>query len=157
MGFIFQRWIKPKLAQHQHLKEMCTSSRGSPIRSSTRPFFAANLRKPRMGETWLIGVSVSGEHCSRTWSHVVYAAEQTKIFGGALVYRANRMFKPWIPCSATAKIPSRKSRKLGKYLHKQVWNINYNTVIHHWSLVPLDEIGCIYEGPISLNRNSQRM
>lgn len=61
----------------------CSSAR-NPTRLS---FFAANLRKPRMCETCLIGVSVSGEHCSRTWSQVVYAAEQTKILGAAWIYR----------------------------------------------------------------------
>ena len=103
---------------------LCASAR-NPTRLS---FFAANLRKPRMGETCLIGVSVSGEHCSTTWSHVVYAAEQTKILGAAWIYRANRMFKAWTSCSADAKIPG---RTLGKYLHRQVWNIDLNTSTNH--------------------------
>ena len=118
-----------------------------PLRSSARnptrlSFFAANLRKPRMGETCLIGVSVSGEHCSRTWSHVVYAAEQTKILGAAWIYRANRM--AWISCSAD-------------YISSQTgmeWTSTPRQIINPWYYwMRLD----VDEGPISLNLNSQRM
>ena len=144
---------KAKLPQYRHLQS--PTVRG-PLRSSARnptrlSFFAANLRKPRMGETCLIGVSVSGEHCSRTWSHVVYAAEQTKILGAAWIYRANRM--AWISCSADAKIPRQDIRYISSQTGME-WTSTPRQIINPWYYwMRLD----VDEGPISLNLNSQRM